>query len=80
MITIITLASYSKLIAADNFTLSAVVGNSNHAPIVTEVSPNSNPRYLDNSTDSVLVKQNYSIKFRDDENDEVTYTITTQAS
>lgn len=63
---------------ADSLTLSAVVGNSNHAPVVTEIIPNSNPRYLNNSTNTTLVKQNYSIKFRDDENDEVTYTITTQ--
>ncbi len=64
---------------ADTYTLSAIVGNSNHTPIVTEVIPDSDPRYLDNSTDWDYTKQNYSIKFRDDENDDVDYTITVES-
>lgn len=65
--------------ASNTYTISAIVGNSNHTPIVTEIIPNSDPVYLDNSVEGSLVKQNYSIKFRDDENDTVTYTITPES-
>ena len=78
LVTLLTFSNNASLIAADSLTLSAVVGNSNHAPVVTEIIPNSDPRYLGHSTETTLVKQNYSIKFRDDENDEVNYTITTE--
>lgn len=65
--------------ALDSLNVSAIVGNSNHAPIITSVVPDSNPLYLSHSN-GVLVKQNYSIKYRDDEKDEVTYTITTETN
>lgn len=77
---IFILFNYSGIIAADTLTLSAVVGNSNHTPIVTEINPDLNPNYLSHSTGTDLVKQNYYIKFRDDEKDNVTYTITTQSN
>jgi len=63
-------------IAAENYTISAIVGNSNRAPVVTEYLPATETIYLAYSVIWTLVKQNYSIKFRDDENDEVTYTVT----
>lgn len=71
-------SNYSSLIAADTLTLSAVVGNSNHAPVITLVTPDLDPNYLAQSVEWNLVKQNYTIKYRDDEKDEVTYTITTE--
>ncbi len=53
--------------------VSAVVWNDNHAPIILSVTPNSDPRILaKNKT------QSYTIYFRDDEKDQITYTITPQ--
>lgn len=78
LIVLVFLIDYSNLLAASNYTLSAVVGNSNHGPVVTSVVPDLNPNYLEVSDWWNLVKQDYSIKFRDDEKDEVTYTITTE--
>lgn len=73
---------YWVIIAAETLTLSAVVGNSNHAPVVISVSPDfsPNPNYLPLSTDTVISKQAYTVLFRDDENDEVNYTVTTETN
>lgn len=78
LILIILILSHWKAIASTSMTISAVVGNSNHAPVVTLVDPNSNPRYLNNSTVDTIIKQSYLIRFRDDETDEVNYTITVE--
>jgi len=75
---IVLITSYNESIATTSLTLSAVVWNSNHAPVVTLVDPDSDPRYLSHSTDDNLVKQTYTITFRDDETDDVDYTITTE--
>jgi hypothetical protein len=77
MFFILTL-SYENSLAATSLSISAIVGNSNHAPVVTLLDPNSDPRYLNNSTADTIVKQAYTIKFRDDETDEVSYTITVE--
>lgn len=79
LITLFILWSYSPLIATETLNLSAVVGVSNHAPVITEVIPNSNPRYLQNSS-NWIVKQNYTIRVRDDEMDELNYTITVESN
>lgn len=51
--------------------VSAVVGSLNHAPVILSVFPDSNPRILrTNKT------QSYTIYFRDDEKDNINYTIT----
>lgn len=78
LITTLLVLNYSNVIAGTNLTLSAVVGNSNHAPVITLLDPNSDPRYLKNSTEDTIIKQSYLIKFRDDEKDEVSYTITVE--
>lgn len=57
--------------ANQSVVVSAVVWNQNHAPVILSVSPNSNPRILEK--DKI---QLYTIYFRDDEKEEVTYTIT----
>jgi hypothetical protein len=51
--------------------VSAVVWNDNHAPIILSVTPNSDPRIL-----ATNKTQSYTIYFRDDEKDKVSYTIT----
>ncbi len=78
IITLLFIISYWTVVATTSMTISAVVGNSNHAPVVTLLDPDSDPRYLNNSTEDTIVKQEYIIKFRDDETDEVTYTITVE--
>lgn len=79
IITISLLNYWDKTMAADTLSVSAVVGNSNHKPVVIETNPDLNPNYLAHSSWTDLIKQNYYIKFRDDEADDVTYTITTQS-
>lgn len=51
--------------------VSAIVGTQNYAPLILEVLPNSDPRIL-----KVNKTQSYTLYFRDDEKDEVYYTIT----
>lgn len=63
---------YSNLtIAASSVVVSAVVWNVNHAPVVIEVLPDSNPKLLKRNA-----LQNFTLYFRDDEKDIVYYTIT----
>lgn len=51
--------------------VSAVVWTDNHSPVILSVNPNSNPRIL-----ATNKTQSYTIYFRDDEKDQITYTIT----
>lgn len=63
---------YSNLsFALNSVMVSAVVGNLNHAPVIINVIPSSNPKILQNKS-----LQNFSLYFRDDEKDTVYYTIT----
>ncbi len=58
-------------VSATNVLVTAKVWNLNSKPIVISVNPSSNPRFL-----PVNGTQNYILYFQDDENDEITYTIT----
>lgn len=51
--------------------VSAVVGSLNHSPVITTLTPSSDPKLL--GTNKI---QNYTLYFRDDEKDTVSYTIT----
>lgn len=51
--------------------MTAIVGVGNHSPIIVSLSPGSDPKLLARSK-----IQNYTLYFRDDEKDTVTYTIT----
>lgn len=51
--------------------VTAIVGAGNHSPVVLSVSPANDPKLL--SRNKI---QNYTLYFRDDEKDTVTYTIT----
>ena len=59
--------------AVESITVSAVVGNINHAPIIISITPNNNPKLLASNS-----LQNFSILFRDDEKNHIYYTITTE--
>lgn len=72
---IISLLIFSNAHAVESVTVSAVVGNINHSPVVISVTPNNNPKLL--SADSL---QNFVIRFRDDEQNHVYYTITTESN
>ncbi|MFC1797722.1 hypothetical protein ACFLY2_00620 [Patescibacteria group bacterium] len=78
----IIITNHASLFAANSITLSAVVGNSNHTPVVVSVNPDSNPLYIAHSVDSgtgiVRNEQAFILEFRDDERDEITYTITVE--
>ncbi|MDP2103968.1 MAG: hypothetical protein Q8K26_03540 [Candidatus Gracilibacteria bacterium] len=65
------LSSIFLVFANQSVNVSAIVGAINHAPVVLSVTPSSNPKLL--GTNKI---QNYTLYFRDDENDTVTYTIT----
>lgn len=51
--------------------VTAIVGTMNHSPVVLSVTPSSDPKML-----GVSKIQNYTLYFRDDEKDAVSYTIT----
>ncbi len=72
IISIISIFTMLFLTASANKSVivSAVVGALNHAPVVISVNPSSNPRML-----GVNKTQYYTIYFRDDEKNTVTYTI-----
>lgn len=59
--------------ANQSVVVSAIVWNLNNAPIILSITPNSNPRILKTNR-----TQSYSIYFRDNEKDTITYTITPQ--
>lgn len=59
--------------ANQSVVVSAIVWNVNNAPIIISVTPNSDPRILKTNR-----TQSYSIYFRDNEKDTITYTITPQ--
>ncbi len=65
------LSSIFLVFANQSVNVSAIVGAINHAPVVLSVTPSSDPKLL--GRDKV---QNYTLYFRDDENDTVTYTVT----
>ncbi len=58
-------------IADENVIVSAIVWLSNHPPLILSVNPNSDPRILKTNK-----TQSYTIYFKDDEKDTLTYTIT----
>lgn len=51
--------------------VSAIVGSLNHSPVITTLTPSGDPKLL--GRDKI---QNYTLYFRDDEKDTVSYTIT----
>ena len=61
--------------AAESVIVSAVVGNINHAPVIVSITPNWNPELLASNS-----LQNFSAVFRDDELNDIYYTITTEAN
>ena len=63
----------NHVIASWSVTISAIVGNINHAPVIISISPNWNPEALPTST-----LQGFSIVVKDDEKDTITYTYTPQ--
>lgn len=65
------LFSPTHLKANQSVIVSAVVGNINHAPVILSVIPDSNPRFL-----RVNRTQSYTLYFRDNEKDTVSYTMT----
>ncbi|MEA3386864.1 MAG: hypothetical protein U9Q66_00190 [Patescibacteria group bacterium] len=70
---IISILIFSTANAVESVTVSAVVGNLNHSPVVTSITPNNNPKLL-----KAYSLQNFVVKFRDDEKNHIYYTITTQ--
>lgn len=72
LILLFLLSSFLFAFAANqSVQVSAVVGNINHSPVIGSVSPASDPKLL-----GVSSIQNYTLYFRDDEKDAVSYTIT----
>lgn len=65
------LSSVFFVFANQSVNVSAIVGAINHAPVILSVTPSSNPKLL--GTNKI---QNYTLYFRDDEQDTITYTIT----
>lgn len=65
------LSSFFFVSANQSVQVTAVVGNMNHSPVVVSLSPSSNPKLLGQNK-----IQSYSLYFRDDEKDTVSYTIT----
>lgn len=57
--------------ASQSVQVTAIVGTMNHSPIVTSIVPSSDPKLLGRNK-----IQNYTLYFRDDEKDVVSYTIT----
>lgn len=57
--------------ATQSVIVSAIVGAINHAPVILSVTPASDPKLL-----GMNKIQNYTLYFRDDEKDAITYTIT----
>lgn len=72
---ILSLLTFSTANAVESVTVSAVVGNINHSPVVTSITPNWNPQLIWSKT-----LQNFILKFRDDEKNHIYYTITTEAN
>ncbi|MFA6090557.1 MAG: hypothetical protein WC774_02170 [Candidatus Gracilibacteria bacterium] len=71
LILLFLLSSFLFAFAANqSVQVSAVVGNINHSPVIGSVSPASDPKLL-----GVSSIQNYTLYFRDDEKDAVSYTI-----
>lgn len=68
---IIFILLFINVKANQSVIVSAVVWTWNHAPIILSVTPNSDPRILAKNR-----IQSYTIYFRDDEKDQITYTIT----
>ena len=66
--------SLFTVLARQSIGVSAVVGNANNSPVVISTNPSSNPKLLWKSK-----LQNYTLYFRDNEKDPVTYTITPRA-
>jgi hypothetical protein len=66
---------YPIVFPATNFTLSAIVWNGNYAPNVISVNPNGNPEILAKSS-----VQNFSLTFKDNEKNNVSYTITPETN
>jgi|GEM_PF-2367084 len=64
-------SSIFLVFANQSVNVSAIVGAINHAPVILSVTPSSDPKLL--GTNKI---QNYTIYFRDDEKDTITYTIT----
>jgi hypothetical protein len=64
------ISAFFLVSATPSVFVSAVVGLGNHAPIIQTIIPSSDPKLLGRNK-----IQNYSIYFRDDEKDTVTYTI-----
>ena len=66
-----TLSSLFYVFADQSVQVTAVVGSINHSPVIASVSPSSDPKLLGKNK-----IQNYTLYFRDDEKDTVSYTIT----
>lgn len=65
------LSSVFFVFANQSVTVTAIVGAINHAPVILSVTPSSDPKLLGRNK-----IQNYTLYFRDDEQDAITYTIT----
>ena len=61
--------------AAESVIVSAVVWNINHSPVIISILPNGNPELLASNS-----LQNFSITFKDDETNDIFYTITTETN
>ena len=68
------LSSLFLAFANSSVQVSAVVGSLNHSPVVLSVAPSSDPKLL-----AVNKIQSYSLYFRDDEKDAISYTITPES-
>lgn len=71
LIFILCVLIFLSVKANQSVIVSAVVWNINQAPLVLDINPNSNPRFLARNK-----TQSYTIYFRDTEKDIVHYTIT----
>ena len=65
------ISSLFYVFADQSVQVTAIVGSVNHSPVIVNISPSSDPKLLAKNK-----IQNYTLYFRDDEKDIVSYTIT----
>lgn len=65
------ISSLFYVFADQSVQVTAIVGSINHSPVIASVSPSGDPKLLAKNK-----IQNYTLYFRDDEKDIVSYTIT----
>ena len=73
LLSILLLMITNSVKATESVIISAVVGNINQAPVITQITPNWTTELL--AANSL---QNFSLTFMDNENNHIYYTITTE--